>query len=205
MPGKFITLEGVDGAGKTTHLSWIAGLFRERGIALTVTREPGGTQAGERLRELLLDRSQRLHCETETLLMFAARREHLDKIIVPALNAGNWVLCDRFTDATFAYQGGGSGVSWEKIEALEQWVQESLQPDMTIILDVAPEVGRRRSSRVRPPDRFEQEEAAFYQRVREGYLRRAREDPERIQVVDGNATIAEVQSQLEKHLLTLWT
>ena len=204
MPGKFITLEGVDGAGKTTHLAWIAGLFRERGIALTVTREPGGTQTGERLRELLLDRSQRLHSETEALLMFAGRREHLDKVIAPALKAGKWVLCDRFTDATFAYQGGGSGVSWEKIEALEQWVQENLQPDMTIIFDVAPEVGRLRSSRVRPPDRFEQEEEAFYQRVRAAYLRRAREDPERIHVVDGNATIAEVQSQLEKYLLTLW-
>ena len=203
MQGKFITLEGVDGAGKTTHLSWLAGLLRERGIAVTVTREPGGTQTGERLRELLLDRSQRLHSETETLLMFAARREHLDKVIVPALKAGNWVLCDRFTDATFAYQGGGSGVSWEKIEALEQWVQESLEPDMTIVFDVPPEVGRRRSSRIRPPDRFEQEEEAFYHRVREAYLRRAREAPERIHIVDASATIARVQNQLEELLITL--
>jgi dTMP kinase len=204
MPGKFITLEGVDGAGKTTHLTWLAGLLRERGHTVTVTREPGGTQIGERLRELLLDRAQRLHSETETLLVFAARREHLDKVIAPALRAGSWVLCDRFTDATFAYQGGGSGVSWEKVETLEHWVQEGLQPDMTIIFDVTPEVGRRRSSRIRPPDRFEQEEEAFYHRVREAYLRRAREDPERIHVVDGSATIEEVQSQLKELLLTLW-
>ena len=197
MQGKFITLEGIDGAGKTTHLTWLAELLRQRGIAVTVTREPGGTPTGERLRELLLDRAQQLHSETETLLVFAARREHLDKIIVPALTAGNWVLCDRFTDATFAYQGGGSGVSWEKIKVLEAWVQESLQPDMTVFFDVMPEVGRRRSSRIRAPDRFEREEEAFYHRVREAYLRRAREDPQRIHVVDGGASIPEVQKQLE--------
>jgi dTMP kinase len=203
MQGKFITLEGIDGAGKTTHLTWLAGVLRERGIAVTVTREPGGTQTGERLRELLLDRAQRLQPETETLLMFAARREHLDKVIVPALEAGNWVLCDRFTDATFAYQGGGSGVCWERIEALEQWVQGGLQPDVTIFFDVTPEVGRSRSSRVKSPDRFEQEEDGFYQRVREAYLRRAREHPERIRVVDASGDLPDVRKQLDEIMVIL--
>jgi len=203
MQGKFITLEGIDGAGKTTHLSWLAGVLRERGIAVTVTREPGGTQTGERLRELLLDRAQRLQPETETLLMFAARREHLEQVIVPALRAGNWVLCDRFTDATFAYQGGGSGVPWERIQALEQWVQGGLQPDVTVFFDVMPQVGRSRSSRIKSPDRFEQEDEAFYQRVREGYLRRAREHPSRIRVVDAGADLPEVRKQLDEIVLTL--
>lgn len=205
MRGKFITLEGIDGAGKSTHLTWLADLLRERGIAVTVTREPGGTQAGEQLRQLLLHREQRLQPETETLLMFAARREHLDKVIVPTLGAGGWVLCDRFTDATFAYQGGGSGVSWEKIEALESWVQGALQPDITILFDVAPEIGRGRSSRIKDPDRFEREQGAFYQRVREAYLRRAREHPERIHLVDANVGISEVQKRLEKVILTVCT
>ena len=203
MQGKFITLEGIDGAGKTTHLSWLAGVLRERGIAVTVTREPGGTQTGERLRELLLDRAQRLQPETETLLMFAARREHLEQVIVPALRAGNWVLCDRFTDATFAYQGGGSGVPWERIQALEQWVQGGLQPDVTVFFDVMPQIGRSRSSRIKSPDRFEQEDEAFYQRVREGYLRRAREHPSRIRVVDAGADLPEVRKQLDEIVLTL--
>jgi dTMP kinase len=203
MRGKFITLEGIDGAGKTTHLTWLAGALRKRGIAVTVTREPGGTQTGERLRELLLDRAQRLQPETETLLMFAARREHLEQVIVPALKAGNWVLCDRFTDATFAYQGGGSGVPWERIQALEQWVQGGLQPDVTVFFDVMPQVGRSRTSRIKFPDRFEQEDEAFYQRVREGYLRRAREHPSRIRVVDAGADLPEVRKQLDEIVLTL--
>jgi dTMP kinase len=203
MQGKFITLEGIDGAGKTTHLTWLAGALRKRGIAVTVTREPGGTQTGERLRELLLDRAQRLQPETETLLMFAARREHLEQVIVPALKAGNWVLCDRFTDATFAYQGGGSGVPWERIHALEQWVHGGLQPDLTVFFDVTPQVGRSRISRVKSPDRFEQEDEAFYQRVREGYLRRAREHASRIRVVDAGADLPEVQKQLDEIVLTL--
>lgn len=203
MHGKFITLEGIDGAGKTTHLTWLADFLRARGLAVTVTREPGGTRAGEELRQLLLDRAQQLQPETETLLMFAARREHLDKVILPALKAGNWVICDRFTDATFAYQGGGSGVSWEKILELEKWVHGELQPDITVFFDVAPAVGRSRSSRVRSPDRFEQEEGAFYRRVREAYLRRAREHPGRIRVIDAGADIIKVQKELEKLFLTI--
>lgn len=198
MQGKFITLEGIDGAGKTTHLAWLAAFLRARGLTVTVTREPGGTPAGEKLRQLLLDRVQQLQPETETLLMFAARREHLDKVIVPALNAGNWVVCDRFTDATFAYQGGGSGVPWEKIRALESWVHGGLQPDVTVLFDVAPEVGRSRSSKIKDPDRFEREEGAFYRRVREAYLRRAREHPERIRVIDAGTAIPEVEKELEK-------
>jgi dTMP kinase len=203
MPGKFITLEGIDGAGKTTHIAWLAAFLRDRGIDVTVTREPGGTQTGERLRELLLDRAQRLQPETETLLMFAARREHLDTVIVPTLQKGNWVLCDRFTDATFAYQGGGSGVSWEKIQALEEWVQEGLQPDVTFLFDVSPDAGRSRSGKIKPPDRFEQEKEAFFERVRAAYLRRAGEHPERIRVVDANVELAQVTKQLEKFMLSV--
>jgi dTMP kinase len=129
---KFITLEGLDGAGKTTHLDWIAADLKARGVDLCVTREPGGTAIGEKLRALLLDPQQKLAPETETLLMFAARCEHLDKVIVPALERGQWVLSDRFTDATYAYQGGGSRVAWEKIAALEAWVQQGLEPDLTL-------------------------------------------------------------------------
>jgi dTMP kinase len=202
-PGKFITLEGIDGAGKTTHLAWLAGLLRQRGISLTVTREPGGTPLGERLRELLLDRAQRLHRATETLLVFAARREHLDKVILPALKSGNWVLCDRFTDATFAYQGGGSGVSWADIAALERLVQGDLQPDMTVLLDVPPGLGRQRSAQARPPDRFEQEQEAFHVRVRDAYLRRAREHPARIRVVDATGTLTDIQQELSHIIATI--
>lgn len=202
MQGKFITLEGIDGAGKSTHLEWLAVFLENRGIPVRITREPGGTEIGEKLRQMLLDREQRLHPETEALLMFAARREHLDKVIVPALAAGSWVLCDRFTDATFAYQSGGSGLPWDRIEQLEQWVQQGLQPDLTLCFDVAPEIGRDRSRRIKSPDRFEQEQGDFYRRVREAYLRRAREHPQRIHVVDASAGIAEIQKKLETVILT---
>lgn len=197
MRGKFITLEGIDGAGKSTHLQWLADFLENQGIKITLTREPGGTKLGENLRQLLLDRNQSLHSETETLLMFAARREHLDKVIEPALNAGRWVLCDRFTDATYAYQSGGSGVEWSRIELLEKWVQGELQPDITICFDVAPEVGRSRSGRIKRPDRFEQEQDAFYEKVRQAYLRRAREHPHRIHLLDAGAEIKQVQNKLE--------
>src|SRR5512134_1016192 len=143
--GRFITLEGIDGAGKSSHMRFIARLLRARGIKVKVTREPGGTPAGESLRRLVLASRHRLHAETETLLMFAARREHLAKVIGPALERGIWVLCDRFTDATYAYQAGGSGVSWEKIGVLEHWVHPELRPDLTIFLDVSPATGRKRT------------------------------------------------------------
>ncbi len=203
MRGRFITLEGIDGAGKSTHLAWLAAWLKTRGIAVQVTREPGGTALGEKLRELLLDRAQRLRPETEALLMFAARREHLEKVVLPALDAGTWVVCDRFTDATFAYQGGGSGVAWDRIEALEQWVQRGLQPDLTILFDVAPEVGRSRSGRIKAPDRFEQEPGEFYRRVRGAYLRRAREHPERIHVIDASKPIHVIQKELEVLFLSV--
>lgn len=200
MSGKFITLEGLDGAGKSTHLAGLAQVLRERGLTVRTTREPGGTALGEKLRQLLLDRDQRLHPETETLLMFAARHEHLDKIIRPALAAGAWVLCDRFTDATFAYQSGGSGVSWARIEALERWVHADLQPDLTVYLDVPPELGRVRRDRIKAPDRFEQEGETFFDRARAAYLRRAREAPARIRVIDASATIPEIARHLENVL-----
>ena len=203
MRGKFITLEGIDGAGKSTHLKWLAAFLEHHGIDITLTREPGGTELGENLRKLLLDRDQHLHPETETLLVFAARREHLDKIILPALAAGRWVLCDRFTDATYAYQSGGSGIAWDRIGLLEKWVQGELQPDITICFDVAPEVGRSRSGRIKHPDRFEQEQVAFYKGVRQAYLRRAREHPHRIHMVDASAAIDEIQKKLEALMLRL--
>lgn len=206
MRGKFITLEGIDGAGKSTHLKWLAAFLEHRGIDIQLTREPGGTELGENLRKLLLDRTQHLHPETEALLVFAARREHLDKIILPALAAGRWVICDRFTDATYAYQSGGSGIVWDRIRLLEKWVQGELQPDITICFDVAPEVGRSRSGRIKRPDRFEQEQEEFYERVRQAYLRRAREHPQRIHMVDASAGIDEIQKKLEaliQHLCNL--
>ncbi len=202
MRGKFITLEGIDGAGKSTHLRWIARFLRRRGLKVTVTREPGGTAVGENLRRLVLGSKRGLNPETETLLMFAARREHLDKVIVPALVAGRWVLCDRFTDATYAYQAAGSGVSWRKIAMLERWTQEGLQPNLTILFDVSPTLGRRRAGRRKNLDRFEREKGAYYRRVRNAYLRRARENPRRIKVIDASRTLAEVDKQLEKLLLS---
>jgi dTMP kinase len=196
MRGRFITLEGIDGAGKSTHLAWLADLFRQRGITVRVTREPGGTGFGEKLREVLLDPMNSMHAETEAMLMFAARREHLDKVIEPALAQGVCVVCDRFTDATFAYQGGGRGVEWPRLTQLEQWTQRGLQPDLTLLFDLAPEIGRQRARGARSADRFEQEQDDFYRRVREAYLRRAREDPSRIRVIDASQSVAHIQQQL---------
>jgi dTMP kinase len=203
MCGKFITLEGLDGAGKSTQIAWLGRFLEQRSIPVRVTREPGGTQLGEKLRALLLDPGQHLHPETEALLMFAARREHLDKVIAPALAQGMWVLCDRFTDATFAYQAGGSGVAWNKIEALERWVQGALQPDLTVYFDVSPEIGRARVDVIKAPDRFEQERESFHARTREAYLRRASESGGRIRVIDANRSIEAVQKELEATMLAL--
>jgi dTMP kinase len=196
MAGKFITLEGIDGAGKSTHLAWLADFCNARGIATVVTREPGGTPLGERLRALLLDKDQPMHLDTEALLMFAARREHLDKVIGPALGNGAWVICDRFTDATFAYQGSGRGVDWRRLRMLENWVQGPVQPDLTLLFDVAPAVGRARAGSIKTPDRFEQERDDFFQRVRDGYLRRARDDAKRIRVIDANASVETIRTSL---------
>ena len=195
--GKFITLEGIDGAGKSTHLEWLAGFVEARGHKVCVTREPGGTALGERLRELLLERDQRLAPETEALLMFAARREHVESVIKPALAAGTWVVCDRFTDASYAYQSGGSGVAWERIEALEQWVHPDLQPDLTVLFDIDPEIARQRTQQGRAADRFEREEQAYFRRVREAYLRRARSCPDRMRVIDASGSVSIVRQALE--------
>lgn len=196
MRGRFITLEGIDGAGKSSHVRWIARFLRGRGIRVKVTREPGGTPAGEKLRRMVLESRQRLHVETETLLMFAARREHLAKVIGPALKRGIWVLCDRFTDATYAYQSGGSGVPWNKVSALEQWVHPGFQPDLTILFDIRPAIGRKRAGRKRRPDRFEREREAYYRRVRDGYLRRAAGNTRRIRLLDAGGTRFEVRRRL---------
>jgi len=205
MRGRFITLEGIDGAGKSTHLEWLAGFLRERGIRVTVTREPGGTALGESLRELLLHGKATLHPETETLLVFAARREHIDKVIEPALASGAWVLCDRFTDATYAYQSGGSGVSWSKIAQLEQWAQDGLQPDQTLLFDVAPDVGLARAARGKSPDRFERERAGFYERARQAYLARAQQAPLRVHVIDANRPLVVIHKELEEIVSITWS
>jgi dTMP kinase len=196
--GKFITLEGMDGAGKTTHLEWLRGRLETQGITLTVTREPGGTALGEALRGMLLDNHEPRQPETEALLMFAARSEHIAQVIAPALAAGRWVLCDRFTDATYAYQAGGSGMAWSRVAELERWVQGELQPDLTLYFDLAPEVGRARARQAREPDRFEREQQAFYERVRAAYLRRAQEHPRRMRIIDAARTIPEIQIELEE-------
>lgn len=196
MQGKFITLEGVDGAGKSTHIPFIADLLSAKGQKVILTREPGGTDLGERLRELLLHHA--MHVETETLLMFAARNEHLHQVIKPALERGDWVLSDRFTDASFAYQHGGRGVDAAKIQALEQWVQGDFQPDLTLLFDVPVEVSCQRLVGARNPDRFEQESAPFFERIRTAYLQRAAEFPQRFRIINANRSLEEIQKELDK-------
>lgn len=192
--GVFITLEGVDGAGKSTHLEWLSEQFRGRGRTVRVSREPGGTPLGERLRDLLLNSP--MHAETEALLMFAARREHLACVIQPALEAGEVVISDRFTDASYAYQCGGRGLPEARLELLETWVHAGLQPDLTLLFDVAREVAGARRRAVREPDRFERERADFHDRVRQAYLRRASRYPQRIKVIDANQCVEGVRRQL---------
>jgi dTMP kinase len=193
---KFITFEGVDGAGKSTGLDWFADALRQRGIDLLVTREPGGTPLGEQLREILLN--QPMHVETEAMLMFAARREHVEKVISPALQRGTWVISDRFSDASFAYQGGGRGVPLAKLEQLEQWVHGDLQPDLTLLFDIPIEVARERLSNNVSLDRFEQEKGEFFERVRQAYLARAAKSPHRIVVIRAEKPLHEVQQELAK-------
>ena len=199
--GLFITFEGIDGAGKSTHVAWSADFLRAQGIALTLTREPGGTALGEKLRELLLATEGQIHPETEALLMFSARRQHLEEVIRPALARGDCVLCDRFTDASFAYQGGGRGVEKRKLAALEAWVHPDLQPDLTVLFDVSAEVGQERVARIKSPDRFERENAAFFVRVRDAYFERMRESPHRFVRLDGTKPIGDVQTELKQKLL----
>lgn len=194
MSGLFITLEGVDGAGKSSHVEWLAEHFRVLGRNVVLTREPGGTPLGERLREIVLHLP--MHPDTETLIMFAARREHLEQVIQPGLARGDVVISDRFTDASFAYQGGGRGLPEARLEILEGWVQGDLQPDLTFLFDVPNDVAQARLSATRAPDRFELEKIDFHARVRAAYLRRARRFPDRVRVIDGSRTLAEVRTQL---------
>ena len=200
MRGKFITLEGIDGAGKSTHLLWLADRLRAGGSReVVVTREPGGTPLGEQLRALLLH--EPMDIGTETLLMFAARQQHLAQVIRPALDRGAWVLSDRFTDATFAYQGGGRGVPAAKLEALEGWVQGDLQPDLTLFFDVPVVVGQERlQAGPAQLDRFEREAAQFHERVRMTYLERAARFPARIRVIDSTRPISDTRKSLEEIL-----
>ncbi|HEX4797871.1 MAG TPA: dTMP kinase [Burkholderiales bacterium] len=198
--GRFITLEGIDGAGKSTHIGGIVDLLRARDKDVVVTREPGGTPLGEKLRTLLL--SQPMHVETEALLMFAARREHIAQVIAPALDAGRWVLSDRFADATYAYQGAGRGMAKDRIATLERWVQNGLQPDLTIVFDAPVEVALARLAKV-PADRFEREDRNFFERVRAGYLERVAAEPCRLRVVDGSKPLAEVKKEIETIISTI--
>jgi dTMP kinase len=196
MTSVFITVEGIDGAGKSTHIPWLADVLACAGRRLCVTREPGGTPLGERLRELLLQPGSQVDPFTETLLMFAARQEHLARVIRPALAAGAWVLCDRFTDATFAYQGWGRELDLRKLETLEQLVHGDLQPDLTLLFDIPLEVALTRLARGKALDRFEQEQRPFFERVRQGYLVRARRFPNRFVVVDGNRPVDSIRETL---------
>jgi dTMP kinase len=200
-PGRFITLEGVDGAGKSTHLEFLAERIRDRGVELVVTREPGGTPLGEKLRQLLLH--DKMQPDTELLLMYAARAEHVATLIRPALARGAWVLSDRFHDASFAYQCGGRGIEEKRLLLLEDWTLGGFRPDLTLLFDVAPAVAATRRARVRAADRFEQEQAAFFTRVREAYLARARAEPERIRVVDSGLDIDLIRADLDWILQTI--
>ncbi|HEY0488856.1 MAG TPA: dTMP kinase [Telluria sp.] len=192
--GKFISFEGIDGAGKSTHIGFVAEFLASRGKTVVASREPGGTSVGEKLRDLLLH--EKMDLETEALLMFASRREHIAQVIAPAMARGDWVLSDRFTDASFAYQGGGRGLDRAKLEALENWVHPHLQPDLTLLFDVPLDVARKRLDATRTLDKFEQEQADFFSACRNEYLRRAAQFPERIVVVDSTRSIDETRAHL---------
>jgi dTMP kinase len=190
----FITLEGVDGAGKSSHLAWLESWFAARGHAVCMTREPGGTAIGEKLRALVLH--EPMLPETEALIMFAARKEHIEQVIRPALAAGKIVISDRFTDASFAYQSGGRGLPAERLAILESWVHADLQPDMTLLFDLPTDMAAQRLASARAPDRFEREQTDFHARVRAAYLRRAEQYPQRIHIIDGSGSLEAVRVQL---------
>tara|TARA_R110001606_G_scaffold395664_2_gene568464 strand:- start:77934 stop:78560 length:627 start_codon:yes stop_codon:yes gene_type:complete len=198
MTGKFISIEGIEGAGKSTQLSFIQRYLTEQGKQLVVTREPGGTELGEQIRTLLLTPTNSgMAVDTELLLMFAARAEHVEQVIKPALERGDWVLSDRFVDATFAYQGGGRGIDLQRIATLSDWALKGLQTDVTFLFDLPVEVGQQRVlSRNQGVDRFEQEKVDFFQRIRESYLQRAQQEPDRIKVIDASKSIVEIEVQL---------
>jgi len=199
---RFITLEGGEGVGKTTNLRFVGDFLRQRGIPVLTTREPGGTALGEAVRGMLLGHG-RMTPQTELLLVFAARAQHLGEVIEPALTAGTWVVCDRFTDASFAYQGGGRGLPREFIAALEEYVQGARRPDLTLLLDAPIELGMERARGRNSADRFEAEESAFFVRVREAYLQQAEAEPERIRRVDASRSVERVQADIEHHLTRL--
>lgn len=192
--GCFITLEGLDGAGKSTHVQWLVECLRSSGLPVLSTREPGGTELGERLRELLL--SCPMSAKTEALLMFAARSEHTSQVILPALEQGVWVVCDRYTDASFAYQGGGRQLGAESVRTLEDWTLSGLQPDRTWLFDVPLDVARARLASAREPDRFEQEGSAFFERTRQAYHARASQQPQRLHIIDSTLAIDVIREQL---------
>ena len=195
--GKFITLEGGEGAGKSSNIPFIETYLRERGINLLMTREPGGTALSERIRTILLDKQeQHMTSDTELLLMFAARAQHLEQVILPALQTGQWVVCDRFTDATYAYQGGGRGIPDQRIAVLEQWVQGDFRPDQTLIFDLPVATGLARAGERSTPDRFEQENLVFFERVRAAYLQRAEAAPQRYTIIDAAPDLQTVQHQI---------
>lgn len=192
--GLFINFEGIDGAGKSSHIEFVTGQLSQRGLTVVNTREPGGTELGEKIRDLLLH--EKMNLETEALLMFASRRELLDRVIAPALARGDCVLSDRFSDSSFAFQSGGRGLSYDKLSALENWVHPGLQPDLTLLFDVPTEVAHARMSNSRNLDKFEQEKADFHKRVRNTYLERAEQFPERFRVIDSTRSILEIRKEL---------
>ena len=197
MRGRFITLEGSEGCGKSTNLAYIHQYLVDAGIPVCMTREPGGTPLGEQIRALLLDAKQTaMHSDTELLLMFAARAQHLQQTILPALERGEWVLCDRFTDASYAYQGYGRGIALERIAQLETWVQGQLRPDLTLFLDLPVAIGLKRAGERGEPDRFEREQMDFFERVRQGYLAQAARDPARYRVIDASVSLEAVQQEI---------
>jgi len=197
MSGKFITIEGGEGVGKSSNIAFILSYLKERNINTVSTREPGGTVISEKIRNLLLDANNKsMVSDTELLLMFAARAQHLDELIKPSLENNNWVLCDRFTDATYAYQGGGRGISMTRIAELENWVQGTLRPDLTILLDLPIEIGMKRASERSEPDRIEKEQNSFFESVRQTYLNMAKASPERYRIIDASQTLGNVQKDI---------
>ena len=202
MSGRFITLEGGEGVGKTTNIAYIQSLLKQQNIQVLLTREPGGTALAEDIRQLLLDKEQEVVAEqTELLMMFAARAQHIRHVIKPALDQGVWVLCDRFTDATYAYQGGGRNMALSSISWLENFVQGDLRPDLTLLLDAPIRLGMQRAEQRGKLDRFESEKMAFFEKVRQSYLNIARQQPERVKIIDATQSLDNVQAQIKQTLM----
>ncbi len=198
---RFITLEGIEGVGKSTHQKFIRDYLTKAEIPVVITREPGGTPVAEEIRKVLLShQTETITADTELLLLFAGRAQHIAQVIRPALAKGQWVVCDRFTDTTYAYQGGGRGIPTEEIAVLEKWIQKDLQPDPVLLFDTPVEVALKRASHRGRPDRFEAEKADFFQRARNGFLARAKQFPQRYQIIDANAPIPKVQQEIKKIL-----